>query len=99
MEEGWFENLVTEALDSLPEEFTEKLKNVAVVVEDYPTVHQLRKLRLHPSTLLFGLYEGVPKPKEEIIPQYCPIKLLFLKMQSLGFREMKRMLRLKSGQP
>ena len=79
MEEEWFEKLVTEALDSLPSEFSEKLKNVAVIVEDYPTVYQLQKLRLRPSTLLFGLYEGVPQTKRGNYSAVLPDKITIFK--------------------
>ena len=44
-----FEQLVGEALDSLPPELGEMMENVAVVVED-----------AHPDEDLLGLYEGVP---------------------------------------
>jgi len=43
------------------EEFTEKLENVSVVVEDYPNQHQLKKVGT--GGMLLGLYEGVPKTK------------------------------------
>ena len=39
-----FERLVTSAVEALPEEFLEKLENITVVVEDYPTsVHLAKK--------------------------------------------------------
>jgi predicted Zn-dependent protease with MMP-like domain len=44
-----FEEMVGRALDSLPEEFADRIKNVAVVVEHGPG----------PRGLL-GLYQGVP---------------------------------------
>lgn len=55
-----FAALVQEAVDSLPEDIRQKLDNVAVVIEDYPTRDQLRRARLSPGMTLFGLYEGVP---------------------------------------
>ncbi len=51
-----FEELVADALDSIPPELGEELENVAVVVEDWPTPEQLDG---RGGTLL-GLYEGVP---------------------------------------
>lgn len=63
MEKGEFEKLVTEALEGLPRQFQEKLDNVVVLVEDWPTFRQLRKLGLPPGMTLFGLYEGVPKTR------------------------------------
>ncbi len=45
-----FEELVAEALDSLPPELAELMDNVAVFVEDEPP----------PGENLLGLYQGVP---------------------------------------
>ncbi|MDY7102807.1 MAG: metallopeptidase family protein [Actinomycetota bacterium] len=50
-----FEELVADALDSLPDDIAERLDNVWVKVEDWPSRAQLRGRR---GTLL-GLYEGV----------------------------------------
>jgi predicted Zn-dependent protease with MMP-like domain len=55
-----FEELVAEALDSLPPDIQEKLQNVEVVVEWRPSPAQLRRLGLGSRHTLFGLYEGVP---------------------------------------
>ena len=55
-----FERLVAEALDSLPPEFAERLENVDVVVERYPTRRQLQAGGVPHGQTLFGLYEGVP---------------------------------------
>lgn len=79
MEDTEFEKLVSQALDSLPPEFGDKLKNVAVIVEDYPTVNQLRKLRLNPRSLLFGLYEGVPQTKRGNYSGVMPDKITIFK--------------------
>jgi len=63
MDREKFETLVVGAVSNLPLEFCNKLENVDVVVEDWPTSGQLRKVKVsHPSQLL-GLYEGVPQTK------------------------------------
>ena len=54
-----FENLVVEALDSLPEDLLELLDNVDVTIERYPSATQLRRVGIQGGTLL-GLYEGIP---------------------------------------
>jgi predicted Zn-dependent protease with MMP-like domain len=51
-----FEELVADALESIPPELEAELDNVAIVIEDWPTEEQLGE---HGGTLL-GLYEGVP---------------------------------------
>lgn len=58
-----FEELVTRALDDLPEEFQEKLENIAVVVEDWPTPDHLVSVGLRHRSELLGLYEGPPLVK------------------------------------
>ena len=55
-----FEQLVIEAIDSLPEEFIERLDNVDITVESVPTQAQLAQQGIPEGGLLLGLYEGVP---------------------------------------
>jgi len=63
MERERFEALVARALNDLPPEFQNKLENVAIVVEDWPTLRQLRQVKLRYSSQLLGLYQGVPQAK------------------------------------
>jgi predicted Zn-dependent protease with MMP-like domain len=60
MERRQFEQLVTEALHDLPQEFQERLDNIDVVVEDEPTIEQLAENGPESTDSLLGLYEGVP---------------------------------------
>jgi predicted Zn-dependent protease with MMP-like domain len=60
MERSKFEDLVDRAIKELPEEFREKLENVAVIVEDYPSDEILGHMDLPPGHTLLGLYEGTP---------------------------------------
>jgi len=53
-----FEELVAEAIESLPDDFKDKLNNVAVVVEDLPSPRDAR--RHGHGGLLLGLYQGQP---------------------------------------
>lgn len=79
MEEDKFKKLVKEALDSLPKEFGEKLNNVSVTVDNFPTPYQLRKAKIPPYALLFGLYEGVPQTKRGIYYSNIPDKITIFK--------------------
>lgn len=56
-----FEELVSAAVDDLPDEFVTKLENVDVVVQDWPAADQLRRTELKHDYILLGLYEGVPR--------------------------------------
>ncbi len=62
MEEEVFERLVAEALDSLPEEFLERMENVEVIVEQWPSREDLEEAGLSARDKhgLLGLYHGVP---------------------------------------
>jgi predicted Zn-dependent protease with MMP-like domain len=53
-----FEDLVFAALDSLPQEFKDRLGSVAIVVEDEASPEQLHAVG---APDLFGLYTGVPR--------------------------------------
>ena len=57
-----FAQLVYEALESLPAEFMERLENVQVDVEEWPTPDELLEAGLDPRDKwdLLGLYHGVP---------------------------------------
>ena len=58
--ENEFEKLVSEAIDSLPSQYIDNMKNVAIVVEDEPSQEQRTKMHLVGGVTLFGLYEGIP---------------------------------------
>lgn len=75
MEREKFEQLVDEGIKAIPKRFLEKLDNVDIVVEDIPNVYQLNKLNLDGNSMLFGLYEGVPKTKRENYGQVLPDKI------------------------
>ncbi len=58
-----FEQLVNETIDSLPKKFKDKLHNVAIFIEDYPTKQQLKKLGIGKNYTIFGLFEGYAQAK------------------------------------
>jgi predicted Zn-dependent protease with MMP-like domain len=53
-----FLELVREALDALPPQFSERLENIAVVVEDFPPRER------EGDDLLLGVFEGTPRTEE-----------------------------------
>lgn len=55
-----FEELVQEALATIPEEFHEKMENVMVRVEHEPDEETRTRVGLKEGYTLLGLYEGVP---------------------------------------
>lgn len=58
-----FSQFISEAMDQLPQEYIERLDNVAITYEDVPTPEQRHKLQLRGDQTLFGLYEGIPLTK------------------------------------
>ena len=63
MERAQFEELVRRALDSLPPELAERVDNIDVEVQDWPSPDQLASGRVPAGSTLLGLYQGVPLTK------------------------------------
>jgi len=58
-----FEKLVIAALEDLPKFFRQKMQNVDIVIEDEPSIKQLRlfdKTHQTQQELILGLYQGIP---------------------------------------
>jgi predicted Zn-dependent protease with MMP-like domain len=55
-----FEEIVGEALDSIPDALWAVNDNVAILVEEWPNREQLQSVGLRYPGQLLGLYEGVP---------------------------------------
>lgn len=63
MELEHFEELVRRALDTVPPEIAERMDNVDVEVQDWPTSRQLTSARVPSGATLLGLYQGIPLTK------------------------------------
>ncbi|AHB42386.1 zn-dependent protease [Candidatus Saccharibacteria bacterium RAAC3_TM7_1] len=55
-----FDQLISRAMDELPQEYIRGLQNVAIVMADEPNDLQRERIKLRHDNLLLGLYEGVP---------------------------------------
>jgi predicted Zn-dependent protease with MMP-like domain len=62
MEREQFITLVEQVLDSLPEQFQERIHNLAVLVEDQPPEHIARSR----NALILGIYQGLPSTKRSV---------------------------------
>jgi predicted Zn-dependent protease with MMP-like domain len=90
MEDEEFKKLVELAVETLPKEFLEKLENVGVVTQDWPSRYQMQKLGTRGKRgLLLGLYEGVPQTKRGRygIGGPLPDKITIFKMPLLMISE------------
>ena len=60
MHRNEFEKLVEEGFERLPEWVREKIRNVAVLIEDEPSYEVRRQEGLGDDETLLGLYHGIP---------------------------------------
>src|ERR1700738_209198 len=65
MKREHFVKVVEEALDSLPQEFRSRIKNVAILVEDFPP-NQSPPQPGRQRRLLLGIFHGVPATKKSV---------------------------------
>jgi predicted Zn-dependent protease with MMP-like domain len=70
-----FQELINEAMATLPEEHIRHLQNVAILYEHEPTPEQRRQLQLRHDQTLFGLYEGVPLTERQGATWVLPDKI------------------------
>ncbi len=68
-----FEDLVTDAIASLPAEIAQMIDNVQIVVEDEPPAAFLQELPRGHS--LFGLYQGVPLTERGVYDRALPDRI------------------------
>lgn len=94
MEKGQFEQIVSQALESLPEKFWNRLNNVAIFVEDEPAEEQLKKVKLRRGDLLFGLFEGFAQGRKinvgPVLPDRITIFRKAILSQSDSLAELKQ---------
>ena len=89
-----FEKVVLETIESIPEKFQKKLKNISVVIEETDGESFFEKE--HGSTLL-GLYQGLPLTmragKRNLIPDKITIYKGHLEKISINDTELKKNIR------
>jgi len=66
MERERFVRLVEQVLDSLPEQFRERIHNLAVLVEDKPARSAARRRPGATRRLVLGLFQGVPTTQKSV---------------------------------
>jgi predicted Zn-dependent protease with MMP-like domain len=75
-----FQQLINEALDSLPQDRMEHVQNVAFLFENEPTPEQRMKLALRHDQTLLGLYEGIPLARRQGMITGLPDKITLFKL-------------------
>jgi len=61
-----FDEALRKALDDLPPAFRDALRNVAIVVEDWPPEWLIDELEIPPDDTLYGFYHGIPLPDRSV---------------------------------
>ena len=75
MKHSQFQVLVLEALAGLPQEFLDRIENVDVVVEQWPSAEDLREAGVSSDEMLLGLYMGVPLTERDGYNMVLPDKI------------------------
>jgi predicted Zn-dependent protease with MMP-like domain len=55
-----FDQQVEQVLPELPQQVRDFMEEVPLVVEDYPSLEVMRRMRIRHRTHLLGLYTGIP---------------------------------------
>lgn len=81
-----FDQLISRAIDELPQEYIRGLDNVVITYADEPNESQRQNTRIdHTGGLLLGLYEGVPLTKRSSMAAFSlPDKITLFKYAILA---------------
>ena len=71
-----FDTLIKESLSEIPEEFKEKMDNIVICAEDYPTGDLLHK---YGKRNLLGVFIGVPMTKQYWELSYSPHRVILFR--------------------
>jgi len=98
MKREHFVKVVEQALDSLPQEFRSRIRNVAVLVEDMPP-NQPSPRSGQRGRLILGLFHGVPTTKKSIFdlptgPDYIVLYQKNIEAVSSSEAEVREQIRL-----
>jgi predicted Zn-dependent protease with MMP-like domain len=63
MDKEKFEEIILDTLENIPRRFKEKIKNLAIVIEDEDINFTLKNIKKNPGKYTLGLYQGLPATK------------------------------------
>lgn len=86
MTDDQFQELVDQALSSIPKELQPALSDIAIVIEDEPSKEQRESVHLSSHHSLFGLFQGVPLTKRAGSLMTFPSKITIFKNPILASR-------------
>ena len=79
MRRGQFDRLVSRALDDLPRQFAERLKNIVVIVEARPSREIAREL----GGDILGLYQGASEFEQSPMAAYALPEVIVVYQQNI----------------
>lgn len=92
-----FKELIDDCLKELPKAHVSAIKNVAIIIEDEPSLEQRKNLNLKSYETLFGLYEGTPVSarggNQKMIPDKITIFKLPIESVSNDLKSLKEQLK------
>ncbi len=75
MDKIQFEQLVNQTVKKMPYYFLDKMRNVAIVIQDQPSSYQIDKTGYSSNSILLGLYEGIPQTQRRYYNRAIPDKI------------------------
>jgi len=78
-----FQELIDKAFDSLPKVHRDRVQNVAILYEDFPSPDQRRELQLRRDQTLLGLYQGIPLSERQGRQPTLPDRITLFKLPLL----------------
>lgn len=73
-----FDQTVEAVIAELPQEVRDFMKEVPMVVEDYPSREVLRRMRIRHPAHLYGLYTGIPRIKRSVEQWGVPSDIVYI---------------------
>lgn len=58
-----FEEIINDAIKELPRVLREKMENVEIIIEEWPSKEVLEEMGISSKYGLLGLYRGIPMPE------------------------------------
>lgn len=78
-----FQELIDKAFDSLPKVHRDRVRNVAILIADVPSLEQRRELQLRNDQTLLGLYQGIPLSQRQGQMTTLPDRITLFKIPLL----------------
>ena len=75
-----FEKLTGEAYDHLQEKYKSRINNLVILVEDFPSAEQMKKVNVSSKYGLLGLYEGHVQSRRINVGVVLPDKITLFYM-------------------